>query len=81
MRTPFLVLQYPDPEEGRTVAVAATRSPRAFQSFKEAVIEEASLKALGWGQDEVLDLEARLEFERLEKVLALLIPEGDQDAE
>lgn len=80
MTKAVLVLQYPDPRQGRTVAIAATTSLKALQGFKEVVIEEARLETLGWDHDEVLDLQARLEAERLEKLLELVISEGDQDA-
>ena len=56
MRKPILVLQYPDPKEGRTVAMAATRNPIALQSFKEAVLEEAKLAVMDWECDSVLNL-------------------------
>ncbi len=76
------MLQYPDPRQGRTVAIATTRSPKALRSFKEAVLEEARLEAMGWDDllgdyDEVLDLQDRLEIERLEKLFELVIPEED----
>ena len=79
MRRPLLVLQYPDPQQGRTVAIAATRNPEALQAFKEAVLQEASLASLDWEIDEILHLQDEAELERLSKVLALLIPEQDSN--
>ncbi|GAI97156.1 unnamed protein product, partial [marine sediment metagenome] len=38
MKKPILVLQYPDPHEGRTVAIAATRNLKALKAFKEVVL-------------------------------------------
>jgi len=74
MRRPILVLQYPDPKEGRTVAIAATRNPIALQTFKEAVLEEAKLAVIDWESDEVLCIQNQIELERLEKLLEKLIP-------
>lgn len=80
MKKPILVLQYPDPHEGRTVAIAATRSLKALQAFKEVVLEEARLAAMDWEADEVLHAQNVTELERLNKLLRLLIPDiGDGD--
>lgn len=77
MKRPILVLQYPDPRKGRTVAIAATRNPRVLQAFKEIVLEEAKLAAMDWEADEVLHCQDGVELERLERILPLLIPDGD----
>lgn len=77
MKKPILVLQYPDPHEGRTIAIAATRSPQALRAFKEAVLEEARLAAMDWEADEVLHAQNQTELERLDKMLGLLIPDSD----
>ena len=81
MNNPILVLQYPDPQEGRTVAIAATRSLKALQAFKEAVLAEARLAVMGWEADEVLHTQNQTELERLGKLLGLLIPDEDRDGE
>ena len=70
-------MQYPDNREARTIALAATRSPRALQAFKEAVLEEARLAAMDWEADEVLHAQNQKELERLEKLLGLLMPDDE----
>ena len=77
MKRPILVLQYPDPHEGRTVAIAATRSLKALQAFKELVLEEARLAVMDWETDEVLHAQNETELERLHKLLELLIPDTE----
>ena len=77
MKRPILVLQYPDNREARTIALAATRNPRALQAFKEAALEEARLAAMDWEADEVLHVQNQKELERLEKLLGLLIPDDE----
>ncbi|MFC1972376.1 hypothetical protein ACFLVE_03115 [Chloroflexota bacterium] len=77
MKKPILVLQYPDPREGRTVAIAATRSLKALQSFKEAVLEEARLSAMDWEHDELLRAQDEIELSRLSRLLGLLIPDSE----
>lgn len=79
MKKPILVLQYPDSREARTVALAATRNHKALLAFKQAVLEEAQLRALDWEIDDVLHLQEQLELDRLESLLNMLIPEGRQD--
>ncbi len=80
MKKPILVLQYPDPHEGRTVAIAATRSIKALQAFKEVVLEEARLAAIDWEADEILTIQNHTERERLEKLLDKLIPDNDNES-
>ncbi|MFC1861737.1 hypothetical protein ACFLX6_00365 [Chloroflexota bacterium] len=75
MKKPILVLQYPDPHEGRTVAIAATRGLKALQAFKELVLEEARLAVMDWEADEVIHAQSQIELERLNKLLELLIPD------
>ena len=79
MKRPILVLQYPDNREARTVALAATRNPKALQAFKEAVLEEARLSAVDWEADEVLSINNQTELVRLEKLLEKLIPGNEND--
>ena len=81
MKRPILVLQYPDNREARTIALAATRNPRALQAFKEAALEEARLAAIDWEADEVLHAQNQIELERLEKLLGLLIPDDENSNE
>ena len=77
MKRPILVLQYPDNREARTVALVATRNPKALQAFKEAVLEEAILAVMDWEADEVFHAQNQKELERLEKLLGLLIPDDE----
>jgi len=80
MKTPILVLQYPNPERGSaTIALAATRDRKALQAFKEAVLEEARLATMDWEADEVLHAQNQTELERLNKLLGLLIPDDEND--
>ena len=81
MKRPILVLQYPDPNEGRTVAIAATRSIEALQAFKKVVLEEAKLAVMDWEVDEVLYAQNQTELERLERLLGLLIPDSENGDE
>jgi len=78
MKRPILVLQYPDSRKARTVALAATRSEKALRAFKEAVLEDARLSVLDWQADEVIHLHEVAELERLQKLLDLLIPNGEE---
>ena len=80
MKRPILVLQYPDSREARTVALAATRSLKALQVFKEVVLEEARLGAMEWDADEILTIQNQAELERLEKLLDKLIPNNDDES-
>ena len=81
MNNPILVLQYPDPHECRTVAIAATRNLKALQAFKEVVLEEARLAVMDWQADEVIHTQNQTELERLNKLLGLLIPDSDDGDE
>ena len=74
MRKPILVLQYPDFRQGRTVAIAATKNIEVLGAFKRAVLEEAKLSHVDWDVDEVLNLQDKMELDRLEQLLGLLIP-------
>ena len=78
-KNPVLVLQYPDPQRGRTVALAATRDPSVLQAFKLAVIEEANSSVLDRDDDDVLMMNDLLELNRLESVLDELIPTDGGD--
>lgn len=81
MKRPILVLQYPDPNEGRTVAIAATRNLKALRAFKEVVLEEASLAVMDWEADEVIHAQNETELERLTKLLGLVIPDSENSDE
>ena len=71
---PYLALQYPDPTLGRGVIVATTRDEDALRLFKSAVLDEAR-KRYRSASDEVVMLIDRLELERLERLLCLLVPD------
>jgi hypothetical protein len=48
-------------------------------AFKQAVLEEARLAALDWLADDVLQEQEKMELERVEKLLNILIPNaGDE---
>jgi hypothetical protein len=81
MNNPILVLQYPDPHECRTIAIAATRNRKALIAFKEAVLEDARLALLDWNTDDVLQEQSQLELERLERLLNLLIKDEEEAIE
>ena len=74
---PYLTLQYPDPTLGRGVIVATTRDEDAIRLFKSAVLEEARNRYRS-ASDEVVMLIDRLELERLERLLTLLVPESEE---
>ena len=74
MRQPVLVLQYPDNRRGRTVALATTTNREVLMAFRGAVLEEANAAALTQTSDEVLWVNDRMELERLEGILDLIIP-------
>lgn len=78
MKRPILVLQYPDSREARTVALAATRNEKALRAFKQAVLEDARLSLLDWRADEVMHLQEQVEFERLQKLLDLVLPDEQE---
>ena len=80
MKRPILVLQYPDPHECRTIAIAATRNLKALRTFKEVVLEEARLAVMDWDADEILTIQNQAELERLEKLLDKLIPNNDDES-
>ncbi len=77
MKQPILVLQYPDPRQGRTVAIAATRDPAMLHAFKETVLQEARLATMDWIADEVLLVQEQAELKRLQAMLELLIPDEE----
>ena len=74
---PYLALQYPDPTLGRGVIVATTRDEDALRLFKSAVLDEARSR-YGSASDEVVMLIDRLELERLERLLTLLVPDSGE---
>ena len=81
MKKPILVLQYPDPHQGRTIALAATRSLKAFKAFKQAVLEEARLDLVDRDTDEILVINNQMELRRLEELLEKMIPNGEDECE
>jgi len=77
----IIVLQYPDPVEGRLKMLASTRDRKALLAFREAVLGEARARALESYTDEVLRIDYEKDLERLEQILDLLIPlENNEDA-
>jgi len=76
VKKPILVLQYPDPREGRTVAIAATRNEQAMRAFKRAVLKEAKSTLANGMVDEVLHVQDSIELTRLQRLLDLVVP-GD----
>ena len=74
---PYLALQYPDPTLGRGVIVATTRDQDALRHFKSAVLDEARSRYES-DEDEIVMLMDRLELERLERLLTLLVPESEE---
>ena len=74
---PYLALQYPDLGLGRGVIVATTRDEDALRHFKGAVLEEARIRYES-DEDEIVMLMDRLELERLERLLTLLVPESEE---
>lgn len=70
-----LTLQYPDSYEGNLKVIASTYNRKALLAFKMACLEEAKLKTLGYGQDEILLADAQHELDRLIELLNMLIPE------
>ena len=74
---PYLALQYPDPTLGRGVIVATTRDEDALRLFKSAVLDEARSRYES-DEDEIVMLMDRLELERLERLLTLLVPDSGE---
>jgi hypothetical protein len=70
-----LTLQYPDLHEARLRVLASTCDKDVLLLFKEKVLEDARLRTLGLYDDEVLLQDARFEYQRLEQLLNMLIPE------
>ena len=79
MKKPILVLQYPDARQGRTIALAATRSRSALLAFKQAVLEDTRLAVLDWDTDEVLRVHDKAEQDRLAHLMELLIPDDQPE--
>ena len=74
---PYLALQYPDPDLGRGLIVATTRDEDALRLFKSTVLDEARSRYRS-ASDEVVMLIDRLELERLERLLTLLLPDSEE---
>ena len=74
-----ITLQYPDLWGGKLKILASTRDRKALLAFREAVLIEARLKLLDFSGDEVLRLEYQKDYERLQAILDLLIPEQADD--
>ena len=79
MKKPMLVLQYPDARQGRTIALAATRSRSALLAFKQAILEDTRLAVLDWDTDEVLRVHDKAEQNRLVHLMELLIPDDQPE--
>lgn len=75
-----ITLQYPDLWEGTLRIMASTRNNRALLAFRQAVLEEAQLKLMSFVGDEVLQIDYRAEYERLRKILDILIPEQEDES-
>ena len=70
-----LTLQYPDAYEGRLRILASTHDKKVLLAFKKVVLEEAQLKTMGFIDDEILRCDAEFEYERLQNLLDMLIPD------
>lgn len=71
---PGAILTLQVPKGARGIPVATTSDARALQAFRHAILEEWAVK-LETATDEVEAALYRLEIDRLERALALLIPE------
>ena len=76
MPTAILTLQLP--RGGRGIPVATTADPQLLRQFKRTVLLEWETK-IETARDEFEALLAHLELERLEKALAVIIPEPDEN--
>ena len=74
-----ITLQYPDLWDGKLKILASTRDRKALLAFREAVLIEARLRILNFLGDEVLQVEYQKDYERLQAILDLLIPEQVDD--
>lgn len=82
MQIATLVLQYPDPAQRKTIALAATNNSEALVTFKRAVLTEAKFAAFRWQNDDLLWMQGCAEIERLTVILDALIPnDSDNGAE
>ena len=70
------VLTLQMPKGSRFVPIAMTGDLRALRMFKQTVLAEWELRCQA-ATDELEELCLRAEFEKLVKVLDLLIPQGD----
>ena len=76
INTPSLVLQYPDWQSGKIRLLAVTKNLKALRAFRDAVLEDARLNAMST-DDPVLKVEYGEELRKLERLLAVVIPEAD----
>lgn len=76
-----ITLQYPDLSDGKLRILASTRDRKALLAFREAVLIEARLKLMNFPDDEVLRVEYKKDYERLQGILDLLIPVNDETEE
>ncbi len=76
-----ITLQYPDLWDGKLRILASTRDRKALLAFREAVLIEARLKLMNFPDDEVLRVEYKKDYERLQGILDLLIPVNDETEE
>ena len=74
-----ITLQYPDLWGGKLKILASTRDRKTLLAFRDAVLTEALLRLMNFLGDEVLRLEYQKDYERLQAVLDLLIPEQMDD--
>jgi len=72
---PVLTLQYPDIFEGQLRIIASTHNFNLMRQFKAIVLDEARTRTYELSNDEILQRDAQLEYERLKELLDLLIPE------
>ena len=73
-----VILTLQVPKGGRGIPVATTADAELLRRFRGVVIAEAERK-VELAEDEVEALLARLELERLQRALSVLIPGFDPD--
>ena len=76
----YLALHYPDAALGRGVVVATSRDPDLMRQFKATVLEEATDR-YHTAEDQVVMMMDRMELERLERLLTLLVPASDEEGD
>ena len=76
----YLALHYPDAALGRGVVVATSRDPDLMRRFKATVLEEATDR-YHTAEDQVVMMMDRMELERLDRLLTLLVPASDEEGD